>query len=181
MLPISNGFFKNSLLVIGISPLLPLCSLGLPPPCEQWIMWKILGGVSCEDTCGLHPIVDAAASILQDTSVGKAKQPTAAENRCFQSNHVLKNLTPHKPRKSPRLWFPNTIPCSVSWITQISCEEAEKGFILYSEQLQGALCTLVIPQHPFSSAFLQKKKWKSVAQSHPTICNPLDYTVHGIL
>ena len=61
MLPISNGFFKNSLLVIGISPLLPLCSLGLPPPCEQWIMWKILGGVSCEDTCGLHPIVDAAA------------------------------------------------------------------------------------------------------------------------
>ena len=24
-------------------------------------MWKTLGGVSCEDTCGLHPTVDAAA------------------------------------------------------------------------------------------------------------------------
>ena len=47
MLPISNGFFKNSLLVIDISPLFPLCSLGLLLSCEPWIMRKILGGVSC--------------------------------------------------------------------------------------------------------------------------------------
>ena len=87
---------------------------------------------------GLFPPVQPA-SILQDTSTGKAKRPTAAENRCFQSNHTLKNLTPHKPRKSPRLWFPDTTPSSVSWITHISCEEAEKGFILHPEQMQGAL------------------------------------------
>ena len=91
---------------------------------------------------------------------------------------TLKNLHQHHSSKA------SILQCSAFFIVQVSNPHMTTGktIALTRRTFVGKVLSLIFNMlSRLVIAFLARSKWVKVAQPYPTLCDPMGYTVHGIL